>query len=137
MEEQPIGPQSTDFPPAQVGMTREWRPPVMEPVRSDYNYNIPRRLEWIAVVLFVVNFFMMIYTYSLYYRDEGWGLTMTAISTATAVILLLSIIFSIFGMTALSKITVGVGIMGLMITVVSLGAKLMQIIAEWNDRWYY
>ena len=135
MEEQPIGIQSNDSSPEQIGMNQNWRPPAVDRARNDETF--PRRLEWIAVILFVVNFFVMIYTVSFYYSDEAWGVTMVAVSTATAVILLLSVVFSIFGMTILSKITLGVGIGGLMISVVSLGAKLMQQISEYNDRWYF
>ncbi|MDH3366135.1 MAG: hypothetical protein OEM29_09085 [Thermoplasmata archaeon] len=135
MGEQPTGIQSNDSPPVQIGMNQSWRPPAVDRARGDET--VPRRLEWIAVILFVVNFFVMIYTVSFYYSDEAWGVTMVAVSTATAVMLLLSVVFSIFGMTILSKITLGVGIVGLMISVVSLGAKLMQQISEYNDRWYF
>jgi hypothetical protein len=135
MGELPIEIQSNDSPPVQVGMNQSWRPPAVDRARGDET--LPRRLEWIAVILFVVNFFVMIYTFSLYYGDEAWGLTMVAVSTATAVVLLLSVVFSIFGMTIMSKITLGVGIVGLMISVVSLGVKLMQQISEYNDRWYF
>jgi hypothetical protein len=135
MEELPIVIQSDDSPPVQIGMNQSWRPPAVDRARGDEA--VPRRLEWIAVILFIVNFFMMIYTVSYYYSDEGWGLIMVAVSTATAVMLLLSVAFSIFGITNLSRIALGVGIVGLMVSVVSLGAKLMQVISEYNDRWYF
>lgn len=135
MEEQQGGAQSGGSPPVQMGMNQDWRPPIIGPARGDEA--VPRRLEWIAVILFAVNFFMMMYFYSLFYREEAWGLFIVAVSTATAVILLLSVVFSIFGKTELSKLAIGVGIVGLMISVVSLGARLMQEISEYNDRWYF
>lgn len=134
MGEQTIGTQSDGDLPILMETNQGWRPPIVGPARGDEA--VPRRLEWIAVILFVVNFFLMTYTISFYYDNEAWGLVMVAISTATAVILLLSVVFSIFGRTDLSKITLGAGIVGLMFSVVSLGAQLMQQISEWNDRWY-
>lgn len=95
----------------------------------------PRRLEWISVVLFIVNFFMMIYSYSLYEENEAWALTMTAVSTLTSILLLLSITFSIFGFRKLSQFSLGSGLMGLLISVASLGIRLMQTISEHNG--YY
>ena len=135
MEEQQSGTQSDDSPLVQMEMNQDWRPAIVNPARGDEA--VPRRLEWIAVILFIVNFFMMMYTVSSYYSDEAWGLIMVAVSTATAVVLLLSVVFSIFGKTELSKLAIGVGIVGLMISVVSLGARLMQEISEYNDRWYF
>lgn len=127
--------QDTESQPGQMGIVTDWTPPIYSPARSDEN--VPRRLEWIAVILFIVNFFVMIYTISAYYGDEAWALAMTAISTATAVILLLSVIFSILGKMTLSKITLIVGIVGLMVSVVSLGVKLMQMISEWHSGFPY
>ena len=134
MEEQQSGTQSDGSPPVQMGMNQDWKPPIIGPARGDEA--VPRRLEWIAVILFVVNFFMMMYLYSLFFGQEAWGLFTVAVSTATAVILLLSVVFSIFGITNLSRIALGVGIVGLMVSIVSLGAKLMQEISEWSDRMY-
>jgi ABC-type multidrug transport system permease subunit len=133
MGEQPIGIQSNDSPPVQTGMAQSWRPPAVDRHRVDET--VPRRLEWIAVILFVVNFFVMMYSYSLYYNEEAWGLFAVAVSTATAVILLLSVVFSIFGITNMSRITLGIGIVGLMVSIISLGAKLMQQISEWGNHW--
>jgi hypothetical protein len=130
MGELPIVMESNGSPPAQTGTSQIWGPPAVDHARGDETF--PRRLEWIAVILFVVNFFMMIYTSSMYYRDEAWGLTMVAVSTATAVVLLLSVALSVFGMTALSKFSLGVGLVGLMISVISFGAKLMQQISEYS-----
>jgi len=112
-----------------------WKPAVVGPGRDDET--IPRRLEWIAVILFIVNLFMMMYLYSLFYRDEAWGLLTITVSIATAVILLLSVVLSIFAKTVLSKYALAVGIFGLLISVISFGAKLMQQISEYSDRWYY
>jgi len=95
----------------------------------------PRRLEWISVVLFIVNFFVMIYSYSIYEENEAWALTMTAISTVTSILLLLSITFSIFGLRKLSQFSLGSGLMGLLISVASLGIRLMQMVSESNG--YY
>jgi len=81
---------------------------------------VSRRLEWIAVILFLANLFFMYLLCSLFYREDAWGLATIAVNTATSVILLLSVVLSIFGKTNLSKIAVGIGIMGLMITVVLL-----------------
>jgi magnesium-transporting ATPase (P-type) len=134
MGEQQVAAQSDVSPPAQMEMNQEWRPLNAHLAKGDEA--VPRRLEWIAVILFVVNFVMMMYLYSLFYGEEDWGLFTVAVSTATAVILLLSVVFSIFGITSLSRIALGVGIFGLMISIVSLGAKLMQEISEWSDRMY-
>jgi hypothetical protein len=127
--------QEAEPQPGQMGMVTDWTPPAYSPGRSDET--VPRRLEWIAVILFIVNFFMMMYAVSAYYGEEAWALTMTAISTATAVVLLLSVIFSILGQMKLSKVTLVVGILGLMVSVVSLGVKLMQAISEWDSRFPY
>ncbi len=106
-----------------MGMSKNWRPPTSNQTKDDET--VPRRLEWIAVILFVVNFFMMIYSYSIYYNDEALRSVMVAVSTATAIMMLLSVLFSIFGRTSMSRIAIGVGIVGLMISVVSLGARLI------------
>ena len=135
MEEQLSDMRSADPPPAQVNMDQDWIQAVVDSGR--YDETVPRRLEWIAVILFIVNLFMMIYLYSLFYRDEAWGLFTIAVSIATAVVLLLSLILSIFGKTVLSKYALAVGIFGLLISVISFGAKLMQQISEWGDNWYY
>ena len=134
MGEQQTVAQSDISPPAQMEMNQDWRPPTPYPAKGDEA--VPRRLEWIAVILFIVNFIMMMYLYTLFYGEEGWGLFTVAVCTVTAVILLLSVIFSIFGITNLSRIALGVGIIGLMVSIVSLGAKLMQEISEWSDRMY-
>jgi len=101
----------------------------------EFDETIPRRLEWIAIILFVVNFFLMLYSLNLYIGQEAWALTVTAISTTTAVILLLSVIFSILGRIGLSKTILVAGLVGMMIQVVSFGAKLLQEISEWHDRY--
>jgi len=115
-------------------MSRNWRPPTSNLANDDKT--VPRRLEWIAVILFVVNFFMMIYSYSIYYREDAWGSAVVAVSTATAVMLLLSVLFSIFGRTSMSRIAIGVAIVGLMVSVVSLGVRLIQQISESNNGFF-
>ena len=135
MENQMSGIRSVEPPPAQEDIHQIWRSAVSDPERDDKA--VPRRLEWIAVILFVVNFFMMMSLYSLFYREEAWGLFTVTVSIATSVVLLLSVVFSIFGKTELSKYALGTGIFGLMISVVSLGARLMQQISEWSDRFIF
>jgi FlaA1/EpsC-like NDP-sugar epimerase len=88
--------------------------------------SLPRRIEWIAIVLVVVNSVMMLFSYSLYYDDIGWGKTVVAIYTATAVVLLLSVFLSVFGLTRLSAISLGVGIVALMASFVILGVELID-----------
>ena len=123
MEEPSNSTQSPDSQPEQMGMSKNWRPPTSNLTKDDET--VPRRLEWIAVILFVVNFFMMMYSYSIYYNDEALRSVMVAVSTATAIMMLLSVLLSIFGRTSMSRIAIGVGIVGLMISVVSLGARLI------------
>lgn len=135
MEVPPGNHQEAGPQPDQIGIVTDWTPPAYSHFRGDET--VPRRLEWIAVILFIVNFFVMMYTISAYYGDEAWALAMTAISTGTAVILLLSVIFSILGKMKLSKITLIIGIVGLMVSVVSLGVKLMQMISDWNSGFPY
>lgn len=89
----------------------------------------PKRLEWISVVLFIVNFVVMIFSYSIY-DNEGWSLAMTAIATVTSVLLLLSVTFSIFGLRMLSQVILGIGLIGMMISVISLGIRIMQMVHE-------
>jgi len=125
--------QTVETPPEQMGMRMDWRPPAFGMTKGDDAF--PRRLEWIAVVLFIVNFLLMMYSVSIYYREETWASVMAAIATATAVILLLSVIFSILGKTGLSKITLVAGIVGIMVSVISFGARLMQMISETGDYW--
>jgi len=134
MEDQGSVARSDASLPGQNGANQYWRPPIADPIRCDDA--VPRKLEWIAIILFGVNLFMMMYLYSLLYREEAWGLFAIAVSTATAVILLLSFLFSIFGKTDLSKYAIGGGVVGLMISVVSFGVRLMQRISEYNDRWF-
>ena len=134
MGEPQIDYPSPDSAPVQPETSMSWSQPAENmSVRDGIS---PGRLEWIAIILFIVSFFVMLTGYSLFIQDEGIGLAVVAISTATAVMLLLSVVFSVFGMTSLSKITVGIGIAGLMILVVSIGAKLMQTISEYHDRWF-
>jgi hypothetical protein len=128
MEEPSSISQSTGSEPEHFGMSRNWRSPGAKLVAKDET--VPRRLEWVAVILFVFNFFMLIYSYAIYSGELAWGKAIVADATATAVILLLSILFSIFGQTSLSKIAVGIGIVGLMISTVSLGIRMIQQLSE-------
>ena len=134
MEEQQGQIQSIDTSPRPFEGSMYQRP-VTDTVGRDET--VPRRLEWIAVILFIVSYVAMIYSYALFMSDEVWGLTVVAINTATAIILLLSVALSIFGMTKLSKVVLGMGIIGLMFLVVSIGLKLMQAISEYHDYWSY
>lgn len=124
---------SGDAGPSEISMYQ--RPAISELPRHDET--VPRRLEWIAVILFIVSFVAMIYSYALFMSDEGWGLAVVAVNMSTAIVLLLSVVFSIFGKTNLSKSTLGIGIIGLMVLVISIGVKLMQTISEYHDWWYY
>jgi len=130
MGEQTSGVQSVDFQPPQPVMNTNQGLPAANLTRCDET--VPRRLEWIAVILFFVSFYMTM-SYSVYfYAEEVWGLFTVAVGTAASVILLLSVVFSIFGKTDLARIAIGAGIVGLMVTVVSLGIRLMQRLAEYG-----
>ena len=94
-----------------------------------------RRLEWIAVALFAVNLLLTYISYSMYSGDKTWAYFATITSTATAVILLLSLLFSIFSMTAHSRFALAAAIVGTMISVVSLGINIMDRISEWGQHW--
>jgi len=94
----------------------------------------PRRLEWIAVVLLVINLVMLMYATSLYYDEQTWAQTIIALHTAAAIIMLTSVIFSIFGLAPLSRIAISIGILVFMIAIVSLAIRLMDIV---SDRGYY
>ena len=47
----------------------------------------------------------MLYSYSMHDDQDPWPLAMTAVSTVTGVLLLLSIAFSIFGFKMLSQLS--------------------------------
>lgn len=135
MGEQTSEIQSDDFQSTQLYVNKSQELPGANLTSRDTT--VPRRLEWIAIILFVVNFFMMFYLFAFFMNEEAWGLFAVTVCTVTSVILLLSVIFSIFGQTELSKIAVGSGIVGLMITTVSLGVRLLQQISEWGDRFNF
>jgi len=135
MEGQSIAGEGSAAEPLRMRIEEGWRQPTADRARVDET--VPRRLEWIAVILFIVSMFVMMFSYSMFMSDEGLGMATVAISMVTSVILLFSVLLSIFAKTAMSKITLGIGIVGLMIMVFAIGAKLMQVISEYHDRWYY
>ncbi len=94
-----------------------------------------RRLESTAMVLFVVNLFFLYISYSMYVRDENLAYFATAVAMATAVILLLSLLFWTFGMVRMSRFALAVAILGTMISVVSFGANILDRISEWGSYW--
>lgn len=118
-----------------TGMSEGLRQPAADRAKEDGT--VPRRLEWIAVILFIFSMFVMVLSYSIFLSEEGWALATVAISMATAVVLLISILLSIFAKTGLSRIALGIGIVGLMSLVVAIGIRLMQLISEYHDRWNY
>ncbi|MGB2582041.1 MAG: hypothetical protein WBD03_06190 [Thermoplasmata archaeon] len=79
---------------------------------------------------FVISLGMIIISYSIYYRDEFWGLAQVAVSTAAAVMLLLSGVFSVFGETKRAKVALGGGMVGLFVWPVLIVIKMMQYISE-------
>ncbi|OGS41822.1 MAG: hypothetical protein A3K67_03005 [Euryarchaeota archaeon RBG_16_62_10] len=85
--------------------------------------------------MFAVNLFLMYFSYAMYLEDKTWAYFATGISTATAVVLLLSLLFSIFGRSTYSRFALAAAIVGTMISVVSLGIKIMQRISEWGEYW--
>lgn len=132
--------QSSDYQNAQSQRSREQisLPSEMRiaDAGKDVNFGL-RRLEWIAVVLFSVNLILMLYSLAMYSGDKTWAYFAAGISTATAVILLLSLLFSIFGRSAYSRFALASAIVGTMISVVSLGIRMMKEISEWGvDHWY-
>lgn len=135
MEGPPNSYQVVEPQPEQTEMTMNWRPPVADLARGDEA--LPRRVEWIAIILFIVSFFAMMFSYSMFMADdsEGAALAIVAVSTATGVVLLLSVVFSILGRTNFSRISLVAGIVGLMVVVIVDGAKLMQMISEFYDNW--
>jgi len=128
MEEQSLGTQSNSVQPIQLETNLNQGLPEDRPARFDET--VPRRLEWIAVVLFFASFLTMMWGVIFFDHEEAWALFTIAVSMTASVILLLSVMLSVFGKTALAKVTIGLGIFGLMITVVSIGARLMQVIAD-------
>jgi hypothetical protein len=124
MEEPPDVAPGPDSQPGHVGPNYYWRPPDARMTKDEES--VLRRFEWIAVVLFIVNFVLMIYTISIYYNEENWGKAVAAVSTATAVVLLLSVLFSIFGSVTLSRIAIAIGLFGMMIEIVSMGFRIIQ-----------
>jgi len=94
-----------------------------------------KRMEWIAVILVAISLIMMMYSYSIFSDDADWGQVVVALNTATAVVLLLSVVFSVFGKTALSRIALGTGVLAFIIVVIALGIKLMQRISDYGG--YY
>jgi fumarate reductase subunit C len=102
---------------------------------KDINFGL-RRLEWIAVVLFSVNLILMLYSMAIYSGDKSWAFFAVSMSTATAVILLLSLLFSIFGRSAYSRLALAAAIVGTMISVMSLGIRIMKEISDWGPHFY-
>jgi len=92
----------------------------------------PRILVVIVVVLFVLNFQVMLFTGTLYenHEDAEWGRAAIIVTIATAIALLTSLILSVFGRYQPSKAFLVVGIGGLAISSVSFGLKLMDKV--WN-----
>jgi hypothetical protein len=111
-------------------MNIDWGSGGMEMESETHQDAYPRRLEWIAVVLLIIDLIMLMYATSLYYDEQTWAQTMIALHTATAVILLASVIFSIFGLTPLSRIAISIGILVFMIAVVSLGIRLADVVSS-------
>ena len=103
---------------------------------KDVNFGL-RRLEWIAVFLFGVNLILMLYSMSIYSGDKTWAYFATGIGTATAVVLLLSLLFSIFSRSAYSRLALAAAIVGTMISIVSLGIRMMKEISDWGIYHYY
>ena len=120
-------------PREQTSLSSEMR---IADLGKDVNLGL-RRLEWIAVVLFGVNFILMLYSLAMYSGDETWAYFAAGISTATAVTLLLSLLFSIFGRSAYSRFALAAAIVGTMISVVSFGIRMMKEISEWGIDHYY
>lgn len=92
----------------------------------------PRRLAAVAVVLFVMSFLLMLFTGTLYenHEDPEWGQTAISVNIATAALLLFSLILSLLGRTKLSMTLLVVGIVGLAISFVAFGIKMMDKV--WN-----
>jgi len=112
------------------------RPDEMRDVDAERDVNSRlRRSERIAVVLFVVNLFWIYISSVVFLGDKDWAYFAVGISTATATILLLSLLLSIYGMSAYSRFFLAVGIVGTMISVVSLGIKMMDLVSEWGRGW--
>lgn len=104
----------------------------LHPARGERTF--PQRLELIVVVLFVssiILMYMLTATGGLFFwADKAWWLVAFAVNTATAVILLLSVVFSVFGKTDLSKATFIAAIAGIIVSVVIYGVKAMQYISD-------
>lgn len=127
MEETPIESQSDNVQRMRIDAHNE-----LHPARGERTF--PQRLELITVILFVSSLllmYMLTVTGGLFFwPDEAWWLVAFAVSTATAVILLLSVVLSVFGKTGLSKVTFIAAIVGIIVSVVIYGVKAMQYISD-------
>lgn len=91
---------------------------------------LPRRIEWIAIVLVVFNTVLMFFSMSLYYDNTAMGQAVIALDTATALVLVLSVILSIFGLSRFSVIALGVGLAAMMVSIALLGFELIDRLAS-------
>lgn len=104
----------------------------MEP---DQNQNaFSRRIEWIAVILLALNLLMTIYATELYYDNADWARAAIALHTTASVLLLLTVIFTVFGQSLLPTISVSLGVAVFIVAIVSLGLRLIDIA---SNRMYY
>lgn len=92
--------------------------------------SLPRRIEWIAIVLVVVNTVMMVFSVSLYYDDSAMGQAVIAAYTASAMVLLPSVMLSIFGFGRFSTIALAVGLVAMMVSFWLLGIELIDRLAS-------
>lgn len=95
---------------------------------------VPRRLEWMAGILFIANMFLMYFGMQWLYGEGGWAILTAVVGTGTAVILLLSVALSIFGVTGWARGILTVGLGGLMLSSLAVGIRIIQLIYE-NSHW--
>ncbi len=89
-----------------------------------------RRLESIAVILFAVNAFVMIFYTSIYYDNELWAQTIIAVGTAASALLLISVLMSVLQLSQLAKYTLAAGILALVLAVISHGIRMIDYIGD-------
>jgi hypothetical protein len=116
----------------QMEMSMNSRPPSHNLAKGDET--VPRRLEWMAGILFIANMFLMYFGMQWLNGEGGWALLTAVVGTGTAVILLLSVALSIFGVTGWARGILTVGLGGLMLSSLAVGIRIIQLVYE-HSHW--
>ncbi len=116
----------------QMEMSMNSRLPSHNLTRGDEG--VPRRLEWLAGILFIANMFLMYFGMQWLNGEGGWAILTGVVCTGTAVMLLLSVALSIFGVTGWARGILTVGLGGLMLSSLAVGIRIIQLVYE-NSHW--